>query len=192
MTGSPRRQLCSPGAAIGSLAFVLAGGEVPPLPGRLLAFLSPTELLRPRNAGEAAGFSPETGGPRASFPGPQPQLPLPAVPRSVIGAKRGHPGADSGFGPDGQQRPRKGETKHPPTNSTAGKEAWHKVPEREAAALPARNPRLFTEQGSQGFLWHGPGPGDFHRQQTVCQAPLWACAVVTRLLSQRAQRGVGT
>lgn len=81
MTGSLRSQLCSPGAAVSSLAFVLVGGEVPPLPRRLLAFLSPTELLRPRNAGEAAGFSPETGGPRASFPGPQPQLPLPAVPQ---------------------------------------------------------------------------------------------------------------
>lgn len=156
MTGSPRSRLCSPGAAVGSLSFVLAGGEVP-APARKAAGLSlNNRAFAARKRQGSSRFSPETGGPRASFPGPRPQLPFRAVPprsSELNEAALEQTLAST----QTAQRLRKGETKHPPTNSPAGKEAWRRAPEREAAALPARTPGCLQSKDHRGFCGTAPG-----------------------------------
>lgn len=118
-TNRPQSQLCGPGAAVGSLASVLACEEVP-APARKVAFLSRTELLQSRNGKQE-------GSPQRESPGPASQAPSSASPPcSPPGGYRSPtrpPWSTLGFGPDGQQRLRKGKTKHLPTNSAVGKEA---------------------------------------------------------------------
>lgn len=184
----PQSQLCGPGAAVSSLASVLDCEEVLAPATKAASLSLKNRAFAVKKWRGSSRVLPRDRRALGQLPRPPARPLLPAVPLEVIGAQQGHPGAPwASAQTDSRGREKEKQNTFQQT-APSGRRLGERCPGWEVA-VPARNPGLFTEQDSQGFLCHSPG--DFYGQHTVCQAPFWALAVVTHLLSQRTQRGEG-